>query len=101
MRKSQNAPHLGLYIASSSTTLGNSSAAIREPGLPGTAIRAPSASAEGTRQLGNCRDHRTGTRNRHRSIAARDIEDIAPHVDQHQCRRTHLLAGCRPVTRSN
>jgi hypothetical protein len=31
-----------------------------------------SAPAEGSRQLGDCRDHRTGTRNRHRSIVARE-----------------------------
>jgi hypothetical protein len=53
-------------------------------------------------------------RNRHRSIAARDIEEVALHVDKHQCRRTHLrmdaairwrharlLAGCRPVIELN
>jgi hypothetical protein len=59
-------------------------------------------------------DRRTGTRNRHRSIAARAIEEIALQVDQHQrrgtrvrtdvairSRRARLLAGRRPVTGSN
>jgi hypothetical protein len=42
---------------------------------------------EGCRQLGHCGDRRTRAVNRHRSIVARDVQEIALHIDQHQCGR--------------